>query len=452
MNKYSLGALAAAGLLMGGLTVGSANAADLGGDCCADLEERVAELEATTARKGNRKVSLTISGFVAQQVLAWDDGQESNVYITDTGSISIGTHVAFSGKAQISPDVSAGFVIKIETMNNDSLTVSQNVDDSGNAFSSAGSPISLESAYWFLKSETYGRVSVGQQSGAADNQAIIVDGSGTLVQANYVLYDVNGFFLRRNDGALSGVNMGALATCQTFGDTLGAAADCEGDPNNNVRYDTPTFAGFAASASWGEDDVWGVSGRYAGEFAGFKVAAAVAYTHRSDDNGAPIARANGGLDAAAFQTGGYIEHTGTGLFVYGAYSFEEHDVTNSARLLGRGNPDGDNWYVKAGIKQKWSPLGTTAIYGEYGENNDKLAASLFDAGVNTSNLEQYGIGIVQNIDAAAMQVWLAWRHYEADDIGCADVAAGSCAAVGLNNGTTSFEDFDVIKAGALIAF
>ncbi len=28
----------------------SAMAADLGGDCCADLEERVAELEATTAR------------------------------------------------------------------------------------------------------------------------------------------------------------------------------------------------------------------------------------------------------------------------------------------------------------------------------------------------------------------------------------------------------------------
>ena len=41
-----------------------AYAADLGGDCCADLEERVAELEATTARKGNRKVSLTISGQV----------------------------------------------------------------------------------------------------------------------------------------------------------------------------------------------------------------------------------------------------------------------------------------------------------------------------------------------------------------------------------------------------
>jgi len=37
-----------------------AHAADLGGDCCADLEERVAELEATTVRKGNKKVSVTL--------------------------------------------------------------------------------------------------------------------------------------------------------------------------------------------------------------------------------------------------------------------------------------------------------------------------------------------------------------------------------------------------------
>ncbi|MDX2204604.1 MAG: porin, partial [Hyphomicrobiaceae bacterium] len=50
--------MAAAGLLVGGMSMGTAKAADLGGDCCADLEERVADLEATTVRKGNRKVSL----------------------------------------------------------------------------------------------------------------------------------------------------------------------------------------------------------------------------------------------------------------------------------------------------------------------------------------------------------------------------------------------------------
>ena len=55
----------AAGLLVGGLSVGSASAADLGGNCCAHLEERIAELEAMTARKSNRKVTLTISGWVA---------------------------------------------------------------------------------------------------------------------------------------------------------------------------------------------------------------------------------------------------------------------------------------------------------------------------------------------------------------------------------------------------
>ena len=42
-------------------------AADLGGNCCADLEERIAELEATTGRKGNRAISLTLTGFVGGQ-------------------------------------------------------------------------------------------------------------------------------------------------------------------------------------------------------------------------------------------------------------------------------------------------------------------------------------------------------------------------------------------------
>ncbi len=51
-------------------------AADIGSECCADLEVRIAELEATAARKGNRKVSLTISGYVAQELTFWDDGRD----------------------------------------------------------------------------------------------------------------------------------------------------------------------------------------------------------------------------------------------------------------------------------------------------------------------------------------------------------------------------------------
>ncbi len=465
MNKYSLSALLAAGLLAGSFATG-AQAADLGGDCCADLEERVAELEATTARKGNRKVSLTISGFIAQQVMIWDDGHESNVYITDTGSVSIGSHFAFSGKAQINSEWSAGFLMKIEAMNNDSLLVTQNNDDTVNAMNllegGNGGPLALESAYWYLKSNRLGRVSVGLQSSAADNQAILPDGSGSLVQANYVLYDVNGFVTRSN-GSYNAFTWGNVGNCYTINALGGAAPDCDGVPSNVIRYDTPTFGGFSGSWSYGEDDVWAVSGRFARDFRGFKFAAAAAY-HRSTDEtntsgalglatGGLQARANGGLDAGFFQTGAYGEHVASGLWVYGAYGYDDHNTTSSARGLGKLNPEADFWYFKAGLKRKHFALGSTTFYGEYGRKNDAFTAQMFDAGVTDSELDHYGVGVVQNIDAAAMQVWLSWRHYEGD-VGCNGNLAGAtgCAGQGLRDGNNNLEDFDLVKFGALINF
>ena len=98
MKKLSLSALAAVGVLAG---VTGANAADLGGNCCADLEERIAELEATTVRKGNRKVSLAISGFVGHTVMWWDDGTQSDMYIGDGGNY--GSRFRLVGAAKISP-------------------------------------------------------------------------------------------------------------------------------------------------------------------------------------------------------------------------------------------------------------------------------------------------------------------------------------------------------------
>ncbi len=62
----------------------SAVAADLGGDCCADLEERVAELEATTVRKGNKKVKVELYGRLNRVVTFWDDGAEQNSYVLNS--------------------------------------------------------------------------------------------------------------------------------------------------------------------------------------------------------------------------------------------------------------------------------------------------------------------------------------------------------------------------------
>ena len=278
MKKYSLSALVAAGLLAGGLAT-SANAADLGGNCCADLEERIAELEATTARKGNRKVSLTISGWVAEQVTWWDDGFESNTYVTGIGT-TLGTNVKFTGQATISPGYSAGYVIHLEADGSDSLVgTDQDTPDGAGLFTApqgaglkSGNPNYVQTlqAFWFLKSDHLGKVGVGLQSMAADNTAILVDGSGSLVVANWVGFNSEGFFMRQTDGTRVGAVWAHAGGCNNGG-------DCYGIPINGVRYDTPTYAGFSASAGWGEDDYWDMAVRYAGEIHDFKVAAAAAY-------------------------------------------------------------------------------------------------------------------------------------------------------------------------------
>src|SRR5512145_1235035 len=106
----SRGTIAAlAGLL---LSAGAAQSADLGGNCCADLEERVAELEATTVRKGNRRVSLTLSGQVNRSLMYWDDGDMADLYSVDHANAT--SRFRFVGSAKINPEYSAGFMMEMD--------------------------------------------------------------------------------------------------------------------------------------------------------------------------------------------------------------------------------------------------------------------------------------------------------------------------------------------------
>jgi predicted porin len=413
-----MGALVAAGLLMGGLTAGSASAADFGGNCCADLEERIAELEATTARKGNRKVSLTISGWVGEQIMWWDDGFEENLYVTGLGS-TLSSHVKFTGQATISPGWYAGYVLHIEAISSDSLTISQNQSIGPAALQSpafGGYQTQLLQSFWFVKSDHLGKVSVGLQSQASDNTAILVDGSGSLVPANWVAFEYNSFRLRTTAGVLTGDTWGSQGGCIGGG----AIGDCNGATQHVVRYDSPTFAGFSVSASWGEDDMWDVAARYAGEFGGFKVAAAAAYNELSGGN-----LGVAGDTFEYFQAGLYIQHVPTGLFAYGAYGNAERDVAAG---------DSDTYYVKAGLRERWTPLGHSVLYGEW-ERNESTGVNFTATNVASSDFDLYGAGFVQEIDAAAMSLWISYRHLEYSD-----------------SSATSYEDFDYVKAGALINF
>src|SRR5262245_21208804 len=233
-SASSTALFAALGLIALSTGVPAAKAADLGGDCCADLEERVAELEATTARKGNRRVSLTISGQVATSVMSWNAhgladqpavaaaggnpaipaaanamGSSSDTYVTDSTQAG-GTFFDLSGSARVNPNVTAGFQLTVaicgqsrnhHTNQADDTAVAlsdqrrthhtyQAEDDastpSGHCFDGAGvSTMVLTRANWYVDHKSLGRVTVGRQDTAtAGITTIDLGGAGVAASAN----------------------------------------------------------------------------------------------------------------------------------------------------------------------------------------------------------------------------------------------------------------------------
>ncbi|MBA2125179.1 porin [Hyphomicrobium methylovorum] len=423
LRKKTTAATAGIVLAVGALSALPAQAADLGGNCCADLEERIAELEATTARKGNRKVSLTVSGWVAQQIVNWDDGVESNTYLTGLGT-AFASNVNFTGRAQITNDVSAGYVLHIELIDSDVYSTNAN---RANGPGVTGSPNSAQVhySYWFLKSNTYGQVSVGKQSQADDNVVVSLDSSGTLAAAYWVGYDVFGFNVRGNFAPGQSMIWGNASSCRGWG---GGPGDCDGLPRNVVRYDTPAIAGFSGAVSWGEDDEWSVLGRYSGNIGDVKVALAASYGETNDPNlGATF-----GGKLKYTQAGIYLQHMPTGIFGTAGYGH----LTETANLMN--NPDTDTWYFKGGVRLKMTPIGATIPYGEYlGANNSAMINdSITDTSqvVEGSSTTWWGVGVVQEIDAAAMSVWLRYRDHSVDVPG------------------VDTKDMSTIVAGAMISF
>ena len=396
-------------------------AADLGGDCCADLEERIAELEATTARKGNRKVTLSVTGYVTKQIMFWNDGVERNAYITDIGPTQA-TNFRFTGEGVIAPGWKAGYMIRIQDLTNNPMGSSQLVD-------STDMGLNVQMAYWYVASKELGKLSVGRNALAAKSAAMFTDLSGTQVIANYVLFDGGNFFLRSN-GNLLALKWGDFGYCYAQQRPWGG--DCDGIVMNGVRYDSPTFAGFSASASWGEDDDWEVAGRYAGEVSGFKLAFGLGYSVNTDENTQPPP-VSLSKDSAVFQAGGYAQHLATGLFLHAAYGREDNHGKQT--FAGFTEPNSHQWYVKVGLRQQWLPLGHTVLYGEWGSYIDQLSPAALGAGASSSDFSRFGVGAVQEIDAASMALWIKYREHDAEVTGVGDI-----------------DSFRYVSTGAMINF
>ncbi len=444
-NRAYYALLASAGLCLGS---GMASSADLGGNCCADLEERIAELEATTARKGNRKVSVVISGWVTEQVMGWDDSIDSDAYV-GTSLNDLGNRLHFDGSATINAEWSAGYSLRLDITGANGF-----VQDASNSSGGSGPP-GLLNSYWWLKSERLGRLSVGRQSQASDDTWVDLSGAGSIFAANLVIFDGQNFNLvPEGTSTRAKARWGDIATCYTVG--VGIFADCGGDRTNSVRYDTPTWNGFVASTSWGEDDFWDVALRHAGEFGSFKTALGISYQNNTSG------RINAITDSELWQVNFAFLHSPTGIFGSVHYGQESPD----------GFKDTEQLYLKAGVRASLNPLGATVFYGEYGQDNDMFSgllggavfsgttdicdgfagtggkiddACVLNAGAvdaTGSTFRRFGFGVVQEIDAASMALWLKYKNYSAE----VDFSAGGASD------SEDMEDLHVYAFGGVVFF
>jgi hypothetical protein len=276
------------------------------------------------------------------------------------------------------------------------------------------------------------------------------------------------------------------------------------------------------STSYGEDDAWDIAVKYAADWNSVKFSAAVGWSQLTDEGcNAFGSRQAGGTctnsvvaggggtpfqnyrkDADVFQVGASVLHVPSGLFAYGLYQREDNNGTQwtglnfkTGALTNSAANENNVWFVKAGIKKAWMPAGATVIFGEWGKYEDQFSglcslpgnnpgqgatcaalvptSTVLTSGplkgvavqetavVTGSEVQRWGVGVVQEIDSAAMHLFARWQHIDLDlnatSLGfvCLPDAAGNgCIGNGRfgKNVNTSFEGLDIFQVGGVIFF
>jgi hypothetical protein len=210
-----------------------------------------------------------------------------------------------------------------------------------------------------------------------------------------------------------------------------------------------------------------------------------------------------------WQVGASILHVPSGLWAYGLWQREDNNGTqfkefnfNNPRQPGNLNFHDSNanqtdvWFVKAGIKRTWTPLGATVLWGEGGQYNDMFSGlcrspgspthgdgtildrSTFcniqiptgkfnkdgtnqfqEAYITGSEVNRWGLGVMQEIDSAAMHVLANWQHLELNIDGKSEGCGKNVVACYDVNSKTfgkkvgaSFQDLDMFMVGGVIFF
>lgn len=240
-----------------------------------------------------------------------------------------------------------------------------------------------------IQTERAGKFFLGQGSMSTDGVAEI-DLSGTTLNLYSSIGDTAGSYeFRTTAGALSGISIGSVMP------------NLDGARRGRIRYDSPSFNGFTASAAYGEevlvsgneDKFYDVALKYGNDFNGTKVSGAIGWARKDISNG--------GNEDDVFGSIGVLLQQGF----------------NFTIAAGDRDTGGSYGYGKVGYIGDWWSVGKTALAVDYYSGSDFNVAG--------SSSDTWGIGAVQTFDDAKVDAYVAYRSY--------DFADGSAAYAGMSS-------------------
>jgi hypothetical protein len=308
-------------------------------------------------------VDVEVSGQVNRLIQSVDNGEESGVVHADN-SVS-GTRVRIKGQGELDNDMTAGLLYETQLQSNPSSAIdADNLDSDGIGGNVGGGDyFSTRHANVWLKGN-FGKLTIGQGSGASDGSAEIDDSGTTVIQYS----SASGDLLGSMEYGDSGVSVG---DARSNFDGLGR--------NDNLRYDA-AIDNFTLAGSIGNGDKVEASVRYAND----NLKIMLGFWDQND---------SGDGNSGSAISASWVADNGFNLT--GSYGTDDRD----------GDPD--NIYLKLGYI-----MGDNAFGIDWGETSD-LAAG---------DAESYSIAWVGSV-MQGIEVYASYRVESLDVSGADDIDA-----------------------------
>ncbi len=384
---------------------------------------------------------VNISGWVNEEMFAYDDGNSSDIIAAEANGITLGTRLQFAGTQELpNSGLTAGFEFSVEPGGlTPLLSITQaNGGDNNTAFTS----INLLSSSINL-SGGFGKVTLGTQSMPTDNIGVLSDPSLTLWASVSPVFRGNGLTIQGLGAGAANTTWASNLQCVTT-PGLGIGFDCNGVYRTGLRYDLPAFMGIKVAVGYANDDIYDISLNHSGSIAGLNTVIGMGYAINQGGGGSNLA--DGTNETEVFQVQAGLMDPGTGIFGSVAYMNDQGDGgTGTTGTGGVTGDDIDSYFIKVGVKRDFNSLGPTAISMIYGSYNDGMGAG--DVGLTGSEVERIGVSITQYF-GAGFQIYGTWEQLDLD-VDCGGTAAQATTCTTNYGGA---DELDMFALGATYFF